>query len=309
MTTRHKLNQNAEIFLKKAMGPDGFEELSKFELVKDSTQTVIDHEEVRTALTIVPRAVLAFLNATLKELDKGGVKEFKLPVKENAYLNVHKLDKDVYTGHIHQDGRIIARFKNRSLPGVGLIIMTTFELYDINDLKEAQNVQSPQVIDINRLIDEKIAMRDMIGKVIDKKLDERDAIERIINNKLNQMIVEAKKEEKSEQPKITEEIVQTMEKKQKQPLKLKNFLEQRNFKRKSHLVSLEKSHKIECPDCRSTLLKDFVYTGCVCFGENMGSKLTLKKNQMGFSVDFDDSWNKDNIEMLLEILRKQRGVL
>lgn len=308
MTILHKLNSNAEIFLKKAMGQDGFEELSKFELVKESTQTVVDHEEVKTALTIVPRAVLAFLNSTLKELSKGGVKEFKLPVKEDAFINIHKLDTDVYTGHIHKEGRIIARFKNRSLPGVGLIIMTTFELYDVDNLQQAKEVSSPSISEINRIIDEKIALRDIIDRVVDKKLSERDAIESIINSKLNQMILEAGKEaEKKEEPvEITKEIVQTMEKKQKKNLKLKDFLDNRNQKKVKHLVSLEKSHQIECPDCRSTILKNCVYTGCVCFGENMGSRVTLSKNEFGFSVDFDKSWNKDNIEMLLEILRKQR---
>jgi hypothetical protein len=41
----------------------------------------------------------------------------------------------------------------------------------------------------------------------------------------------------------------------------------------------------------------------------MGSSLKLNKNDSGFSIEFDESWNKDNIEMLLEILRKQRGGL
>lgn len=307
MTILRNLNSNAEIFLKKAMGQDGFEELSKFELAKESTQTVIDHEEVKTALTIVPRAILAFLSATLKELKKDEIKEFKLPVKEDAFINIHKLDTDVYTGHIHKEGRIVARFKNRSLPGVGLIIMTTFELYDVDNLQQAKEVSSPSISEINRIIDEKIALRNMIDMVVDKKLSEREAIERIISNKLNQMISEVKQEAEKEEPvKITKEIMQTMEKKQKKNLKLKDFLDNRNQKKVKHLVSLEKSHKIQCPDCRSTILKDFVYTGCVCFGENMGSNIVLKKNEFGFSVDFDKSWNKDNIEMLLAILRKQR---
>lgn len=310
MTILRNINSNAEIFLKKVMGQDGFEELSKFELAKESTKTVVDHEEVKTALTIVPRAVLAFLNSTLKELDKGGVKEFKLPVKEDAYLNVHKLDNDVYSGYIRQDGKIIARFKNRSLPGVGLVIMTTFELYDVDNLQQAKEVESPILSEINKIIDEKIALRDMVGRVVEKKLSEREAIESIINNKLNQMISEVKMAAQKEQPvEITEEIVKTMEKKQKKPLKLKDFLENRNQKRIKHLVSLEKSHKIICPDCRSVILKDFIYTGCICFGENMGSSLKLNKNDSGFSIEFDQSWNKDNIEMLLEILRKQRGGL
>lgn len=300
------LNHKALTFLKNTIGNDGIEALLKTELVKESTQTIVDHEEVRTALNIVPRTILAFLSERLKNMDPFEVKEFRLPLEEEAFINVKKLDNDVYSGHIFSKGKILAKFKHRTLPGIGLIIMTTFELYDVDNLTVAKDISEDKAKEIDKIIEERLAMRDMIERVVDKKLEEREAIENLINKKLLQMVKEYQETpQKQDNPKndLTVKIgVMKKVEKPKRKLKLREFLEKRQSK---HLVSLEKSQTVRCPDCNNVILKDLKYKGCVCFGENMSSDLSLKKTDSGVLVCFDDSWTSENIQMLLSVLRKR----
>lgn len=311
---RLNFNPRALEFIKNTIGEDGLNSLLKTELVKESTQTVVDHEEVRTALNIVPRTVLAFLNEHLKGMSQFEVKEFKLPVEQESYINVKKLDNDVYSGYIHSGGKILARFKHRTLPGIGLIIMTTFELYDVDNLLIAQDISQDRAKEIDKIIDEKLAMRRMVEMVVERKLEERDAIENLINRRLYQMIKEYERDreiKRAELPKNTIDVVVIEPKKMnkvekpKRKLKLKEFLEKRQAK---HLVSLEKSQTVYCPDCLSPIVNNLKYRGCVCFGENMGSELSIKKTENGVLVEFDDSWTPENIEMLLSVLRKRNQI-
>src|SRR5271166_3411296 len=122
---------NADFFLKKTLGEDFFESLQKVELWKPGTKSTIDHEELRTALQIVPRTVIALLIKELAPMRIGETKEIKLPVAENALLRATKYERDVYSGEIEDDNKKIVEFKLRALPGVGLVIMSAFELYDM----------------------------------------------------------------------------------------------------------------------------------------------------------------------------------
>ena len=61
----------AEYFLKHTLGEDFLESLTKVELWKPGTKSTTDHEEIRTALQIVPRTVMALLIRELSALDVG----------------------------------------------------------------------------------------------------------------------------------------------------------------------------------------------------------------------------------------------
>src|SRR5208282_6851328 len=119
----------AEYFLKHTLGEDFLESLTKTELWKPGTKSTTDHEEIRTALQIVPRTVMALLIRELSTMEVGQNKAIPLFVASNATLNVTKHERDVYSGDIVCTGKKVTEFKFRSLPGVGLVIMSTFELY------------------------------------------------------------------------------------------------------------------------------------------------------------------------------------
>ena len=49
------------------------------------------------------------------------------------------------------------------------------------------------------------------------------------------------------------------------------------------------------------------FSGCICLGDDMDRKLFIKKTEDGVKVRFSKGWDKENIEMLLEVLRRKRG--
>jgi hypothetical protein len=119
-----------ESFLKKAMGEDGFENLFKHSILKLNTNTTVSDAELFNALQVVPATVLAFLKKVLIPMKEGDNQRIKLPLEGDPVMDVTKLGPDVYTGQIYQQGKILSEFKYRPLPGVGLVLLTTFELYD-----------------------------------------------------------------------------------------------------------------------------------------------------------------------------------
>src|SRR5271170_4513109 len=125
---------NADMFLKKALGEDFFEALHKVELWKPGTKSTIDHEELRTALQIVPRTVIALLIKELVPMKVGETKEVSLFCGANAVMRVTKHERDVYSGELEVDNKKVVEFQLRALPGVGLVIISAFELYDMENL-------------------------------------------------------------------------------------------------------------------------------------------------------------------------------
>jgi hypothetical protein len=325
----------AIIFLKKTLGEDGFEELNKVELYKKKTNTVLDHEEIKTALQIVPRTILSFLQKELGEMKENEGKEIKIPVEPEAFLSVTKFANDVYSGEIRQKGEIVSSFKYRSLPGVGLVIMSAFELYDIDDLNRMGKQSFSDSLDVKRIqdiIDEKLRMRDLISKVVEEKLSQRQAIEELVKMRLSQMLLESssfsdknndleeeekekeekEKEEKEKEEKEKEEKEEKEKelKMEKKPSKLKQFLERKAAKKSkpSYEIRIEKSESVICPDCGNKIFDEKSgFSGCVCFGPDRNKKIHIKKSENGIKLSFSKQWDPENIEMLLEVLRERRN--
>jgi hypothetical protein len=285
------LKPEAQFFLKKTLGDEGFEQLNKFELYKQSTNTTIDPQEIAIALQIVPRTMLSFLQKELGDMAEGQNKTVELPVKNTPKMDVTKFANDVYSGEIYKDGKISTRFKYRSLPGVGLVIMTAFELYEKEDVKKIQTEdQSPKISEIQKIIDERIGLQLMVRQVVDQKLSERDAMEALINKRLTEMM--SIKEEAPAPKKI----------------KLKDFLEKRISKKldkSEHLVKSDSLNKIQCPDCGQNLFANNKFSGCICLGEDKDNKVFIKKTEDGIRIKFSKSFDPDNIEILLDILKKK----
>lgn len=327
-----------EYFLKNTLGEDFLESLEKVELWKPETKSTVDHEEIRTALQIVPRTVMALLIRELSPMAIGDNKAIPLFVVGNATLNITKHGHDVYSGDIVQVSKRIAEFKFRSLPGIGLVIMSTFELYDMENLINSSprpNV-APVTDDISskvqKIIDERIALHDLVNKVVDKKVSEKEAVNTLLLMRLTEELAKEKKknEQISEVTKIATDpgnakaneymrgmanglVVADSVANEKEPnfveapkkkRPLEEFLEKRK-KNKEHVVYLSKSETVECPDCGGKVFDGKSLNACVCYGDN--GKIFLKKTEEGIKVRFSKNWDEESIEMLLEVLRKKHG--
>jgi hypothetical protein len=277
------------IFLKETLGEDGLEEIKKFELYKPNSNVVVDHEEIRTGLQIVPRAILSFLQTNLSSMKIGENKNIKIPVGVDAILRVTKKDSDVYIGDIIKEGKKACLIKNRSIPGIGLLIMTTFEMYYPEDLDSNINpINDETSSKMQRIIDRKIYANSLASDVVNNNISQKEAIDKMIKDRLTEMLSE-KDEDASEKENLT----------------LKSFLEKVNNK-KSFNVKMNKNESVQCPDCNDTILKNGVWSGCLCFGDNRNNKIFLTKNEDGnVSIRFSKNWDIENIEMLLDILRSK----
>lgn len=265
------------------LGEDFLEELEKAELYKPSTNTVVSHEEMADALNIVPKAIISWLSHTLTPMEVNGVETFQLPFKraENSSILVNKLASDVYSGEIIKDNEVVYRFKYRSIPGLGLVILTTFELYDINDA-------SPSILEENKekalsdMIDDKVKLRSMIEDIVEEKISQKEAVGQIIS-----MSLEDKKDKK-----------------------LKSYLDKKKLNKteKSYSFHLLKAEEVNCPDCGQNLYDGKNLNGCLCYGQDMGRKVFLKKKEdNSYIVKFSKGWDEENISIFLKVLKRRKN--
>lgn len=328
---------------KKLLGEDIFEKLNKAEvgsgIYKPDTRTALDPEELRIALQIVPKAIISYLVANLKPLKEGGNKELNLPFAD-ARLHVTKVSHDVYMGEIYENGQRKTEFKYRSLPGIGIILMSTFELYDMADIDKI-NTEEPKdkdkELEIQKIIDERMRLHCLIKDVVDQRISQREAIQQMINEKISNTIVihdedhnhyeddeedidEDYEEEYEEdhdedgldidindsdedQDESEEDIMDNISKKSK----LKQFLDNREKKR-DEKVELDKSEKITCPDCTTDIYKGGSHFKlCLCYGDHYNKNIKIKKTEDGkFNFKFPKSFDTDNVEMLLEAIKSNK---
>lgn len=282
------------------LGEDFMSSLEKAELYKPDTNSTVSHEELADALKIVPRAVMAYLTRNLADMKDGENRHMELPFKraEGCAISISKVSSDVYHGEVLRGGKILYRFKYRTIPGIGLILLTTFELYDLEDL-EKESVEKTKESYLSSMIEERIALRNLVSQVIEEKMAQRDAIEQLIKLRMS---TEMKKEainptdaERQEAP---------------EPTKLKEFLDRKKEKplekKEGYTVHLMKGDSVNCPDCKRKLYDGNNVTGCVCYGSDMGRKVFLSKGENGtMTVKFSKGWDPENVQMLLEALKRR----
>jgi hypothetical protein len=313
------MSSKAAHFLSKTLGEDFDSSLKKFELYKPGTRTTIDHEELRTALQIVPRTIMALLIRELSPMNIGDSKTIHLPVPNGAELETTKQERDVYTGQILQHNKKVVDFQYRAIPGIGLVVMSAFELYDVDQLEQ----KHPQVTDemsnmVQRMVDERMTLHTLVNQVVDKKIQERDAVQQLILAKLSHAMAEPKvhvadNTQKSEQTKLhldaptIEAPVPSEEKVKGSPLKV--FLEGRKKKKKpkEFAVQMNKGEQVHCPDCGKNIFDGVAFSGCVCLGDDRDRKVYIRKTEEGIKIRFGRGWDKENIEMLLETLWRRNG--
>ena len=222
--------------IKSMLGEDFFEALEKSDVYKMNSRTATGIDEIATGLKIVPRAVMSFLISHLSHLEPDDNKELELPFAPDNFLQVTKKDRDTFSGYIHSKGKKVSEFSNRSIPGIGLVLMTNFELYNLEDLKEnkEQEKESFNMSKLQDMIDERLRLHSLVSKVVDQKMAQRDAIETLVKEKLKQAIYQ-------------EEEIQEQSKSEK----LKEFLKRRQQRKEE--IHIEKTESIDCPDCGTSM--------------------------------------------------------
>lgn len=314
---------------KQLLGEDIFEVLKKSEIgsgiFKPDTRTALDPNEIKIALQIVPRAILSMLVAHLKPLKKGGNIDIQLPFA-NALLHVDKISHDVYSGDISANGQRVTEFKYRSLPGIGLILLSTFELYDMADLDKIRSERTEDTSKLSKLqdiIDERMRLNALIRDVVDQRMTEREAIQRLINERLaeqfedeeeyedyeeeDETIEEPLHSDESESVEVLSESEEDIMDSKDKKSKLREFLENRE-KKKEEKVELDKNESISCPDCETNLYKGGDHFKlCLCYGEHYNKDIKIKKTEDGkFKFKFPKSFDVDNVEMLLEAIKSNK---
>jgi len=283
---------------KTILGDDIFETLQKFEIYKPNTNTALDPRELEIAMQVVPRTILSYVSNCVAGMKAGEVRECSIPFGENANWTINKHGPDDYNGEIRENNKVKYDFKYRSIPGMAMLLMTSFELYDFNDLEEKkETAPQPDTCKMQELIDERLKIYDLINSVVSNKMEVREAREQFINEKLNRIIAQL-------------EVQKTMEDNanQKKDLKLKRFLEAKaKPEQKEFEISFEKSEKAICGDCGSSLFDSAGWkSGCICSGDDRNKKVWLKKTEGGVKLKFSKGWDEENVQMLLQSLKKVR---
>jgi hypothetical protein len=284
------------------------------DLYKIGSNSVLDPMEIMIGLKVVPRAVMSMLISELEPMELNSHKDIHLPFGTNAYVSANKNSADNFTGSVYDNNKLVYDFKNRSIPGLGLILLSTFELYDMEDLSKPKKVEEDIDRKVQKLIDERMELHSLVNRVVEDKMAQREAIHKLMMAKLN----EAMKAPSIATPSVAIPPITTkplevkpsdITKKEESPKKgspLKGFLE-RKKKPREFKVEMAKSEMISCNDCGQTIFGETAgYSGCLCFGQDQHRKIWLKKSQDGVQLRFSRGWDESNIEMLLEVLRGRK---
>ncbi len=311
--------------LKSILDDEFLETLAKSaELYKIGSNTALDPDEIRIGLKVVPRAVMSLLISELTPMGINTHKDISLPFGENSKMAVNKNAADDYTGSVYSSNKLVYDFMNRSIPGLGIILLSTFELYDMDRISEnAPNLHMGDGdIDrkVQKLIDERMELHSLVNKVVEDKLAQREAIHKIMMSKLADAL-KANPVEKSAPVMTPSPTAPTMpvgvplevksedivKKEKKKELPLKKFLD-RKKKTKEYRVEISKSETVNCQDCGQTIFGEVSgFSGCICYGPDQNRKIWIKKAEDGVQLKFSRGWDPENIECLLEALRGRNG--
>ena len=279
--------------IKSILGEDFFEILEKSNVYKYNSRTGTNVDEMKIGLNIVPRTVMSYLISNLSDMEVDNNKELDLPFSDDCKMHIVKKDFDSFSGYLYSKGKKINEFEHRSIPALGLVLMTVLELYDIEEITQNKE-EEKEVFDIDKLqnvIDERLQLHSLINRVVDQKIAQRDAIEILIKEKLSQALT------------VEVEEVEEVEEEDTKADKLKSYIEQ--AKQRQAEAQVEKSEGFHCHDCGAD-----IYAGgskmtlCICYGEDWNKNIKITKSEKGFNMKFPKSMDAENIEMLLTTLRQ-----
>ncbi len=293
------------------------------DLYKIGSNSILDPEEIRIGLKVVPRAVMSMLINELTLMPLNSSKRVQLPFGHNAWMDANKNAADDYTGSVYSNNKLVYDFKNRSIPGLGIILLSTFELYDLEELSKPHKESDEVDKKIQKLIDERMEMHSLISRVVENKIAEREAIHKIMMDKLTEAL--SKPIATNSTPIATNPVAippiatntatvmapielksTDVVKKEstKKTLPLKKFLD-RKKKPKEYHVEMAKSETVDCESCGKTIFGPGGYSGCICMGSDQHKKIWIKKSEDSVEIRFSKGWDEQNIEMLLDTLRRK----
>ncbi len=341
---------NNKRFLKKYLGENFESDLAKSEvgaiLKLDANVSVMPHE-MYIALQIVPRTVISLLVQHLKPLKKGQSTDIPWPSENGKLHNIHidKISSDLYSGQITGEGRVLAKFSYRSLPAVGLMIMSTYELYDKETNKQDLQNSHIDYDKVQKIIDERIRMQALIEDVVSKKMSEKEALQQLIVQKINDYLRSSEqikqitpqtinqtsdkeeKKESEEHEESEESEIETTEEESNEPEvedididgdvveDLENEKKQKKSKlkefldkkvKKTETFSLSKND-ISCNYCGTKIYKGGdTISLCICYGEDYGDSIKIKKSKNNeYVFKYPKNFSIDNATMLLSTLKKK----
>lgn len=104
-------------------------------IFKQRSRSVVDPSEQLLGLLTAPRAIISWLITNVKPMKVGEHKELKFPGRDDITIHIEKQDVDVYRADFIQNGTVIHRFNQQSLPAMASHMVTTGELYEdfLND--------------------------------------------------------------------------------------------------------------------------------------------------------------------------------
>jgi hypothetical protein len=302
--------------LKSILDDNFLETLAKSaDLYKIGSNTILDPEEIRIGLKVVPRAVMSMLISELAPMEINAHKDIKLPFGKMAYMACNKNAADDFTGSVYNDNKLVYSFRNRSIPGLGIILLSTFELYDMEELSKP--VKHEEDIDrkVQKLIDERMELHSLVSRVVEDKMAQREAIHKLMMAKLTESVNIPPAPPVAGQMATPIQPIGAIDLRPKDIAKkevsakgspLKKFME-RKSKSKEYNVEMTKSEAVDCGDCGQTIFGSSGYSGCLCFGPDQHKKIWLKKTEDGVKIRFAKGWDEENIEQLLEMLRSKNG--
>lgn len=336
-------------FLKKYLGENFEKDLIKSEtgaILKPGANIGVLPQEMYISMQIVPRTVISLLVQHLKPLKAGQICDIPWPADNGRMHNIHinKISNDLYSGEITGEGSVLAKFGYRSLPAVGLVIMSTYELYDKETNK--QDLQNPDIDydKVQKIIDERIRMQALVEEVVNKKLSEKEALQQLITQKIQDYLRSAETvkqstlepEQKSDMVETDDEMdedveaseddlsdadsedieeldidnealedIEEADEPQAKKSKLKEFMDNKVKKAEKSIFFTKK--EISCPDCDKKLYKGGdSFSLCLCYGEFYGQDLKIKKSNNQYTFKFPKQFGLENAEMLLMAIKSKK---
>jgi hypothetical protein len=288
------MNAKQAKFIQECLGEDFLQDMKKAELYKLHSNVTIDPKEAWIAYQIVPRTVLSWLINNLKPIEIGGFFKSDIPAVDGR-VELNKVDSDVYSGQIYSKStnKKLYEIKYRSLPAIGLCILSTFELYENQDRQVFENSPSEmEIFKLQKLIDERLHLRSLVSQVVEQKLNEKEAMEKFFMAKIAHHYT----------PFFDTEIEDGGSNKK---AKLLRFLEERKNRND---VQIEKQENMDCTSCGSQIYKSgnsFIKC-CVCYGESFDKEIKFTKNESGIKFKFPKGFSAENIELILETIKNKR---
>ncbi len=290
------MKKSEETLIKNILGEDFFEVLAKSAIYKPRTASSASIEEIKIGLQIVPRTILTFLKAKLLPLQIGSIKtiEMDFGTASGSKIEIMKQGNDDYSGSIiGVHGEKHYSFEHRSIPGLGLVLLSTFELYDLENLEEAvkpvKQEEAPEhfnkINDLQQIINERLLLHELVDRVVSDKMRQRDAVQSMVSYRLNNMVFG-----KSASPTDTENKKQELA---DNPVDYK----------KDFVVEKFNKSEIKCNNCKQKIFKSGIYTGCQCTSNN---KVYLSKSEGKVKVRFSKDWEIEDIKEFLNKLKNNK---